>query len=233
MTTMRRTRSFAALAAAATLALTACGGGDGSSGEGSSSESSSQSSSESASESETQESESESDASVEDGTVTAQKSGVTFEVPEGWKSIDPNELLKSSANPPKALEDMAKAQGTSVDQLLQGLAQSVDVMVIGETKNGFADNINVVSSPQMPTESDLKSQLEQTGATVEGTEEVKTAPGTALSTTYVLPVGSKKVQGRMLAVPTDKGAAMITVSTGEAKAGETVAKAIIDSVDKA
>lgn len=259
MNTTRRARSLAAIAAATTLALSACGGGDEDSSEETSSattssqsettqespeeeteteEEASEETEEESTDTESEESEesensAETDESSSDGSVTASKSGVSFDAPDGWTSVDPADILNNSGDAPKALEDMAKAQGTDADTLLQSLAQSVDVMIIGETRNNFADNINVVASPTAPTEADLKSQLEQIGATVKGTEKVDTPLGSSLDSTYTLPAGGVTVQGRMLAIPTDQGAAIITISTSDAGTSAELAKAVLDSVEKA
>lgn len=231
MTTTRRTRALAALAAASALTLSACGGGGEDSGEETSTSSATSEDSE-GSEGSGEDTPDEGNDEEAGGDVTAEKSGVTFDVPEGWTTVNPSALLEEEGGQiPAELEEMAKAQGTTGEQLLQNLAQSVDVMVIGETSEGFADNVNVVASPQMPAESDVEAQLEQTGATVSGTEEVETSVGTALATDYTLSMGGKSVHGRMLAVPSDNGAAMITASTLSADESAKVATTIIESIE--
>lgn len=241
MSPLHGPRALAALATAAVLALSACGGGSeetdtsssSASSESSSAESSSpedSASSESAEASETESADDDAEGS-DDGTATAKKSGVSFDVPDGWTAVDPAEVA-SSGEAPEALEEMAKAQGTTTDQLLEAM-KNMDLMLVGETTNDFADNVNVLASPAMPTEADLKSQLEQISAKVEGTETVETDLGEALDTTYSLSAGGTTVQGRMLAVPTDSGAAMITVSTSDAATADEVATQILESVDKA
>lgn len=240
MSPLHGPRALAALATAAVLALSACGGDSeqtGTSSSSASSESSSEStspedsaSSESAEASETESADDDAEGS-DDGTATARKSGVSFDVPDGWTAVDPAEVA-SSGEAPEALEEMAKAQGTTTDQLLEAM-KNMDLMLVGETTNDFADNVNVLASPAMPTEADLKSQLEQISAKVEGTETVETDLGEALDTTYSLSAGGTTVQGRMLAVPTDSGAAMITVSASDAGTADEVATEILESVDKA
>ena len=240
MSPLHGPRALAALATAAVLALSACGGDSeqtGTSSSSASSESSSEStspedsaSSESAEASETESAGDDAEGS-DDGTATARKSGVSFDVPDGWTAVDPAEVA-SSGEAPDALEEMAQAQGTTTDQLLEAM-KNMDLMLVGETTNDFADNVNVLASPAMPTEADLKSQLEQISAKVEGTETVETDLGEALDTTYSLSAGGTTVQGRMLAVPTDSGAAMITVSTSDAATADEIATQILESVDKA
>lgn len=236
MSPLHGPRALAALATAAVLALSACGGDSEGTDTSSSSASSASSSSESSSPetSETSEASETSDDDAEgsdDGTATAKKSGVSFDVPDGWTVVDPAEVA-SSGEAPDALKEMAEAQGTTTDQLLEAM-KNMDLMLVGETSNNFADNINVLASPAMPTEADLKSQLEQISAKVEGTETVETDLGEALDTTYSLSAAGTTVQGRMLAVPTDSGAAMITVSASDAGTADEVATEILDSVDKA
>ena len=240
MSPLHGPRALAALATAAVLALSACGGDSeqtDTSSSSASSESSSEStspedsaSSESAEASETESADDDAEGS-DDGTATARKSGVSFDVPDGWTAVDPAEVA-SSGEAPEALEEMAEAQGTTTDQLLEAM-KNMDLMLVGETTNDFADNVNVLASPAMPTEADLKSQLEQISAKVEGTETVETDLGEALDTTYSLSAGGTTVQGRMLAVPTDSGAAMITVSASDAGTADEVATEILESVDKA
>lgn len=240
MSPLHGPRALAALATAAVLALSACGGDSeqtGTSSSSASSESSSEStspedsaSSESAEASETESAGDDAEGS-DDGTATARKSGVSFDVPDGWTAVDPAEVA-SSGEAPDALKEMAEAQGTTTDQLLEAM-KNMDLMLVGETTNDFTDNVNVLASPAMPTEADLKSQLEQISAKVEGTKTVETDLGEALDTTYSLSAGGTTVQGRMLAVPTDSGAAMITVSTSDAGTADEVATEILESVDKA
>lgn len=237
MTITRRTRTFAALAAASALALSACGGDDSSNGGSSSSTSSSDAASSSASEP----SESASDPSSEategddaaaEGTVTATKSGLNFEVPDGWETVDPSQLAQNSDDAPKALKDMAKSSGMSLDEFLQGMSQSIDVMALGESKDGFAQNVNVIANPSALTAADLKASLKQQKATVSKTEEVDTPEGKATVATYTLKVGSQTVEGQMAAVPSDSGAGVITVSTIDKDETAKIMDSILKSVKK-
>lgn len=239
MTITRRARTCAALAAASALALSACGGDDSSNGGSSSSTSTSSSDSASSSASEPSESASApssetpegSDAAAE-GTVTAQKSGLSFEVPDGWETIDPSALAQNSDEAPKALKDMAKSSGMSLDEFLQGMSQSIDVMALGESKNGFAQNVNVIANPSALTAADLKASLKQQKATVSTTEEVDTPEGKATVATYTLKVGSQTVEGQMAAVPSDSGAGVITVSTIDKDETAEIMDSILKSVKK-
>lgn len=235
MTRTHGTRTFAALAAASALALTACGGGEDSS-DGDSSSSSTTSSSEGGESPEESSSPSE-ESSEEDqasgDAVTARKSGLSFELPDGWEVIDPSELSKNSANAPQSLKDMAKSSGTTVDQLLDNLAQTVDLMAMGETKQGFAENVNVIPNPQPLTEAQLKSSYEQQGGTVTESDEVETSLGAAPMVTYTMAGDGQTVQGAAIAVPGDEGAAVITVSTTDEKKTEEVLTTIVESVKKA
>lgn len=259
MQTTRRARYFAALAAT-TLALSACGGGDDDSSDETSSDTSTTQSESTGDEatgeedstddtdsgddedqdeadSSEDESSDESEEAAADGgsegSVTASKSGVSFDVPDGWTSVDPSELLEDSGDTPKEFEDLAESQGVDADTYLQTVAQSVDVMVIGETKSNFSENVNVISSPTKPTKESSTSELEQVGATVEGTEEVDTELGSGFDTTYTLSANGQEVHGRSLMVPTDSGAALITVSATSADSADEVATTILDSIDKA
>lgn len=232
-------RALAALTTAAVLALSACGGGDDSSSEDTTSETtSSETTQESTEDSGTEDSETE-DSGTEaaeegaEGTVTATKSGVTFDLPDGWQTFDPSKLAQSSEDAPQALKDMAESSGTSVDQLLQGMAQSVDLMAVGESEAGFAENINVIPNPQTMSEAQLKSSYEQQGGTVSETAEIDTALGAAPTATYTMSGQGQSVRGKVIAVPTDSGSAVITVSTTDAKKSDEVITTIAESIDKA
>lgn len=238
MIATHRPRALVALAGAAVLALSACGG-DGSGEDSSSSttasaDSSSASSpaspSESGSASETPSASGSGSEEGGEGTATATKAGVSFDVPDGWTVVDPAKIADGSQEAPQALEDSAKRQGTTAKQLVAQVAQSVDVMVIGDTEGGFGNNVNVVASPAMPTKSDMTSQLQQIGAEVGEVEETDTELGSALDSSYTMGQGSQQFHARMLAVPTDSGAAMITVSAGSEGTADEVATSIIDSV---
>lgn len=235
MNTSRAARCAATLAAT-TLALSACGGGDSEdppSDESSTSTSQSESSeqtSESSEETASGES-SEETGSSDGGTVTATKSKVSFQVPDGWEGVNPSELL-SSGKTPESVKDMAEAQGMDPDTYLRQISQSMDLMVIGPTKNNFADNVNVIRQPAMPSTSNQEAQLEQIGATVSGTKEVDTPLGTAQDTTYSLDAQGMTVHGRSLGVPTPDGAVAITVSSSDAAEADKVAQQILESIDK-
>lgn len=212
MTTTHRSRVLAALAGAAVLALSACGG-DGTSDESSAATTSS--------------AESSAESTPEAESATATQAGVAFDVPEGWTVVDPAKIADGSQQAPQALEDSAERQGTTAKELVAQVAESVDVMVIGDTES---NNVNVVASPAMPTEADMTSQLEGIGAKVGQIDETGTELGAALDSSYTMGQGSQQFHARMLAVPTDAGAAMITVSAGSQDTADEVAETIIDSV---
>ncbi|MGO1165261.1 MAG: hypothetical protein ACTMHL_01460 [Janibacter sp.] len=185
------------------------------------------------SESETsEESQDEESAQSSEGTVSATKSGVSFELPTGWQTFDPSELLKDTSNVPKGVEDMAKAQGVTVDELLQNLSQSIDLMAMGETSQGFTDNVNVIPSPQAISASQLKTSYTQQGGTVTGTDSVSTSAGSAPAVTYTMSTSGKKIHGEAIAVPAGSGAAIITVSASDPETAEEAITTIADSVTK-
>lgn len=221
----RRAHALATLTAASALALTACGGS--SSGTDSSSTSSSSSSQSAAPSSES--TPAQSDAPSE-GSVKATRSGLTFDVPDGWETIDPSALAGDSSKAPDALDEMAKSAGMSPEEFLQNMAQTIDVLVLGEAKDGFAQNINVIANPQPLDEKQLRATLEQQNATVTKTEQVTTAGGTAALATYTMTVGSQTVEGKMLAVPSAEGAGVITVSTLDKRDTDTIMSTVVKSV---
>lgn len=236
---LRRTRTIAALAAASALTLSACGG-DSTTEESSttetstsaSSEATGESSTESATESPSETESAEGDDAAAQGSVTATKSGLTFDVPDGWETIDPSALAGKPQDAPESIKTMAEDAGMPVDQFLQNLSTSIDVLVMGEAEDGFAQNINVIANPAALDTAQLKANLEQQNATVTGTEEIETEAGTTPMATYTMPVGEQTVHGAMIAAPSDSGAGVITVSTLDEGDTEEIAKTITDSVKK-
>lgn len=215
MTTTHGPRALAALATTAVLALSACGGGSGSSS--AASETSSTSSTEK--------------ATTEGAKATSAESGVSFTVPKGWKVIKPSEI-KAGSQVPAAVKEMAKAQGTTPEKLAEDI-KGLDLLIIGETNGQFSDNVNVIAAPMMPTTAELKAELDGIGAKVGDTEKVKTSLGSALDTTYTLSANGLDINGRMIAIPTDAGSAVITVSTSDADEADQVTQTILDTIDKA
>ncbi|WP_435201536.1 hypothetical protein [Janibacter sp. GS2] len=220
MTQIHRTRSLAATAAAAALTLTACGGGDSSSPDSPSGDGGQQGGS--ASQGKASQ---EKDGAGE--TVTAKTSKVSFEVPRGWESVDVADK-EAAKNPPKWLEDAAKQQKVEPKEILQAWGQSgMEVVIAGDAS--LTKSISVANLPEMPSESQLKSQLKEGGAKVESPEKVKTSVGTG----YTVASADKKANQTLLVLPADKGAAVIQVVSDDASSADKVSTTITDSIKKA
>lgn len=215
-------RTSAAVVLAAALTLSACGSDDDSSDDAtttSSAPAESDPSTDDATEDATGDpsespSEDTGDAAADSGTVSAPNAGISFDAPADWQVIDPNQAFGDDPDAiPQELKDAAEAQGASPEQLLQQLKGQTEVVVFGETEGGFASNLNVVGNPTVPTEGQLRSQLEGINATVDSTEEIDTPVGTGIRFSYGLPAAGMTVRADAVVVPTDSGAAVITVSS--------------------
>lgn len=225
MQTARRARHLAALAAT-TLALSACGGGD----DGASDETSSDTST---TQSETKDSPEDASDEESEDRVTASEAGVSFDLPDGWTSIDPNDVQDGSDEVPGAVEDLAESQGMDAATFLENIAQSVDIMLIGETQGDFTDNVNIIPSPGTMDKATAKTSLAEGGATVESVEDMETDLGPGIDATYTMSTGGTEIHGRSLSFPTDDGVAIFTVSASSADTADEVATTIRDSIDKA
>lgn len=209
MTKTHGPRALAVLATTAVLALSACGGGSGS---------------------ETSSTSSTTKARTEGGKATSAKSGVSFTVPKGWQVINPSEI-KAGSQVPDAVKDMAKAQGTTPEKLAEDI-KGLDLLIIGQSNGKFVDNASVIAAPTMPTTAEMLTELDGVGAKVDDAERVKTPLGSGLDATYTLSRGGIAVNGRVVAIPTDSGSALITVSTSDADEADKVVQTILDSIDK-
>jgi hypothetical protein len=174
-----------------------------------------------------------SDASDTDGkSVTVD--GLTFEAPEGYREVDPDDVA-GGQDDNDVLSDLADNMGVSTDQFLQ-LMRSVDLYLFDEdgAKNGFVDNINVLTQPgAVATDDQIQASFDQLGAHVEEITHETTDAGDVAQVDYTLDVQGATVAGRGMLVATDDGVVNITVSTSDPDTSDEIADRIIDTLAKA
>ena len=164
----------------------------------------------------------------------ATASGVSFEVPEGWTSVDPVEVADGAADD-EAVQGLAEGLGVAPEELESAIA-GVDLFVFedGGRADGFLDNINVTSpGGDLPTQDQLETEFSGLGATVGVFEEVETDLGNSVTLTYQLPVGATEVQGEVIAVEVDGASVAVTVSTTDPDLTEEIAAQVLDSLGEA
>lgn len=180
-----------------------------------------------------------SNAAPADGEkITASKSGVTFLAPKGWKLVDITKVANTPESQlPEEFKKFAETQGKTPAELLQAMGRA-DVMVMSDQAGAFSDNINVIpatGATSLPSEDELKSQFETTGATVTKVEKVKVdGGGEAIVSNYTLPVGSQTVQGRSVVyLHSADHAAVLTISMADSAKADEVLKKMLGSLTAA
>lgn len=230
MTRPRRTSQVLGSAlAAALLALTGCSGDEGSSTQGSSSEGSG--SDESGSdESSTEGSGNEDEGSESEGGNEFSTLGVSFEAPEGWESLDPDDTGVTE----EESGEIAEGLNLTPEQLAQAV-QSVDLFVVdGEgPQDGFLDNINVLGQPgALPPAAQIEQQFGALGAEVGEVAQEDTELGEVTSVAYSLPVQDGVVEGVSYLFAQDDEVVTITVSTSDRATTTEIGDGILASLSE-
>lgn len=160
-------------------------------------------------------------------------SGVTFEVPRGWKDLDAEEVAEGSGKTDVA-RDLSDRMGMTPEQFQQMLG-SIDLFLFSDegAHQGFVDNINVLSVPgKMPNDSQLKLQLLAMGAEVHDFSHQQTGLGDAVTVSYTLPIGDVEVQGAAVFAKIGRRPVSVTVSTTDRDTSEEVIERILDTLDE-
>jgi hypothetical protein len=170
------------------------------------------------------------------GTVegeVATAAGLSFEIPEDWESVDPDDVADSTDGA-EGMDELADRLGLSAEEF-QAQIEGVDLYVFStETNDGFRDNINVTSpGGSLPDVDQLRDQLTAVGATVGEVVEFDTVAGTTLMADYTLSLPNGTVAGTAVAVEVDSSTVVITVSTTDADLTEEVSDRILGSLDSA
>lgn len=226
---MNRTRLGAAVFAPALLLtlLVGCGSGGGSdepSGDPASSESSS-----AAEDSSGGSSEEASDSADSGNRVSGD--GVSFEKPEGWITLEADDLTQQAEGNSDVAE-AARQMNLSPEELTQAMGQASLFLIDPEGGNGtFADNINVLApGGTKPPDSVIEQQFSQLGATVQDLRTEDSDLGEVTVVSYVLPVAAGKVQGVSLIMEPQGQTVNVTVSTTDRDTSTELADGILGSL---
>lgn len=155
--------------------------------------------------------------------------GVSFEAPEGWESLDPEDTGLTE----EGSGEIAEGLGMTAEQLTQAV-QSVDLFVVdgGGPQDGFLSNINVLGQPgQLPPEDQIEEQFTALGAQVVDVTTEDTEVGEVTAVQYSLDVQDNTVEGVSYLFAQDEEVVVtITVSTQDRATSTEIGDAIVDSL---
>ena len=157
--------------------------------------------------------------------------GISFEAPEGWESLDPDE-----ADIPEAeADDLAEGLGLTPDQFEQTI-RNVDLFLVDGDgpEDGFLANINVLGQTgALPGDGELESQFAAIGAEVLEVTHEDTPVGDAAVVEYSLSVGDRTIEGVSYLLTRDDEVVTVTVSTPDRGETDDISATILDTLDEA
>jgi hypothetical protein len=161
--------------------------------------------------------------------VTA--AGVSFEAPEGWKSLDPND----ADIPDDEAASLAEGLGLTPEQLDQTISRVDLFLVDGDgPQDGFLSNINVLAQQgALPDDGALESQFAAIGAEVHEVSHADTGAGDAAVVEYTLAVGDRTIEGVSYLVDMGDEIVTVTVSTPDRAEADEIAATIGDTLTEA
>ena len=166
-------------------------------------------------------------------TITLDEYGVSFEAPEGWTEIDPDEALSGSGSNP-ALDELAERMGMTPEEAAQGLSAASKLMLFSDAEavGGFLANINVVIVPGDAGMDDeaIKNDFVALGGTVGDIERGSSEVGDTIRVPYQLPVADHTVEGASIFVDIGDEFVNVTVSTTDADETEELADLVEESL---
>lgn len=158
--------------------------------------------------------------------------GVSFEKPENWLAVEPDDLAEGADD--ESMDEVYDALGTDADAFAEILEQFDVYLVdtIGAT-NGFADNISVVGAPgPVPDEGALEAQYDAVGATDVVVERVDSAVGEVLTGQFSIDLGKLVAHGESIVVEQGDDMVVITVSAQRPAVLEKLAAGVLDTLDE-
>lgn len=157
--------------------------------------------------------------------------GISFEAPEGWESLDPDE----ADIPDTEAESLAEGLGLTPEQFEQTI-RNVDLfMVDGDgPQDGFLSNINVLGQTgQLPEDAALESQFAAIGAEVLEVSHEDTPVGDVAALEYSLSVGDRTIEGVSYLVQRADEVVTVTVSTPDRAESDDIGATILDTLAEA
>lgn len=149
---------------------------------------------------------------------------VRFEVPAGWRTVDPD--VGESA-----LATVAQEMGTTPELMTRQL-EAVEVMAVAsEPDQGFLDNVNLTRAPlPLPTADQLRNQYAMLGIDRVDVMSTETDLGPALASSYVMKTANATVHGAALTLATADEVVTITVSADQPDETGALAKQVLASL---
>jgi len=157
--------------------------------------------------------------------------GVSFEAPEGWESLDPND----ADIPDDEAASLAEGLGLTPEQLDQTI-RGVDLFLVDGDgpQDGFLSNINVLAQQgALPDDGALESQFAAIGAKVHEVSHTDTGAGDAAVVEYTLSVGDRTIEGVSYLVDVGDEIVTVTVSTPDRAEADEIAATIGDTLAEA
>ena len=158
--------------------------------------------------------------------------GVSFDKPENWLAVEPDDLAKGADD--ESMDEVYDALNTAADAFAEILKQFDVYLVdtIGAT-NGFADNISVAGAPgPVPDEGALEAQYAAVGANDVVIERVDSGVGEVLTGQFTIDLGRLVAHGESIVVEQGDDMVVITVSAQKPAVLEKLAAGILETLDE-
>jgi hypothetical protein len=164
--------------------------------------------------------------------VKVTKYGVSYEVPQGWASIDGTKVVDAQ-NP--VVRSIAHRLGTSPQQVIASFKNSLQSMAVTNhgAVGGILDNVNAVGTPAPSLDDDqIKLQLSTLGARLGSFHHVSTPAGEVTRVAYRWKTSGLLFHGEMLAIDTGDAVVTITVTAHSAASAAMLADQVQASIDR-
>lgn len=157
--------------------------------------------------------------------------GVSFEAPEGWESLDPND----ADIPEDEAANLAEGLGLTPEQFEQTISRVDLFLVDGDgPQKGFLSNINVLAQQgALPDDGALESQFAAIGAEVLEVSHTDTGAGDATVVEYTLSVGDRTIEGVSHLVDLGDEIVTVTVSAPDRAEADEIAATIGETLAEA
>jgi hypothetical protein len=157
--------------------------------------------------------------------------GISFAKPKGFDKIDADTVAGAAAGD-KNVAAIAEDMGMSAEALSQVMAQFDLYLVKLDKTAAFANNVSVADPDgAMPSDEQLRMQMQSIGAKVREIAKVDTDLGKVTTATYTLDAGGVSVYGEAIFIDED-GAVVITTTTASKKLTDRVSTGILDTLDE-
>lgn len=181
------------------------------------------------------------DASPDEGSAapapddsTIETDLVSFQAPEGWLVLTPEEVLGGDSD--VQLDDgneLMDELGVSGEELRQLLSQADAVAVDGEGRvDDFLANVNVIrQGGSVPTEAQLVEAYQGLGDPDPQVAPEQVAGVDAQVVTYAIPVSDFSIEGRAVTLPVSGQVVTVTVSTRDADDSDQIFQQVLDTLE--